>query len=98
MPLRTDSASGAWRIDLSVWVHDAHANLTHWHEELRARLTGEQRAAILRIKTAWHVRPEYPDAVSGLEIYIAVLEGGVRTPEQFGSWLVSGRSGSGPRG
>jgi hypothetical protein len=96
VPLLTDSASGAWRIDLTVWLHDAHANLTRWHEELRARLTAEQRAAILTIKSAWHVRPEYPDTVSGLEIYTAVLEGGVRTPEGFGTWLAgqeSGRSG-----
>jgi hypothetical protein len=93
VPLRTDSASGAWRIDLTLWLHDAHANVTRWHEELRARLTAEQRAAILAIKSVWHLRPEYPDSVSGWEIYTAVLEDGVRTPEQFGSWLGSGRSG-----
>jgi hypothetical protein len=93
LPLVTDSTSGAWRIDLTLWLHDAHVNLTRWHEELRARVTTEQRAAILRIKDAWHVRPEYPDVVSGLEIYTAVVEDGVRTPEQFGSWLAAGNVG-----
>jgi hypothetical protein len=93
VPLLTDSASGAWRIDLTLWLHDDHANLTRWHEELRARLTTEQRAAILTIKNAWRIRPEYPDAVSGLEIYTAVLDGGVRTPEQFGTWLAGGEIG-----
>jgi hypothetical protein len=87
VPLTTDSATGAWRIDLTVWLHDAHANVTQWHEELRARLSAEQRAAILAIKSVWHLRPEYPDAVSGFEIYTAVLEDGVRTPEEFGTWL-----------
>jgi hypothetical protein len=93
VPLLTDSAAGAWRIDLTLWLHDDHANLTRWHEELRARLTAEQRAAILTIKNAWHVRPEYPDAVSGLEIYTAVLDGDVRTPEQFGTWLARAEIG-----
>jgi hypothetical protein len=93
LPLLTDSASGAWRIDLTLWLYDAHVNLTHWHEELRARVTPEQRAAILTIKNAWQVRPEYPDRVSGLEIYTAVLEDGVRTPEQFSSWLATGNVG-----
>ena len=87
VPLVTDSAPGAWRIDLTLWLHDAHANLTRWHEELRARLSSEQRAAILAIKSVWHLRPEYPDQVSGSEIYTAVLEDGVRSPEQFGTWL-----------
>jgi hypothetical protein len=93
VPLLADAAAGAWRIDLTVWLHDPHVNLTRWHEELRARITPEQRAAILTIKSAWHVRPEYPDAVSGFEIYTAVIEGGVRTPEQFGSWLAGTESG-----
>jgi hypothetical protein len=93
VPLLTDSASGGWRVDLTVWLYDAHVNLTRWHEELRARVTAEQRAAILTIKSAWHMRPEYPDAVSGLEIYTAVLEGGVRTPEQFGTWLARAETG-----
>jgi hypothetical protein len=88
VPLVTDDASGAWRIDLTVWLHDAHADVTRWHEELRARLTAEQRATILAIKDVWHRRPEYPDEVSGLEIYTAVLEGGVTTPEEFAAWLV----------
>jgi hypothetical protein len=35
----------------------------------------------------WHRRPEYPDAVGGLEVYTAVLEHGVRTPEEFAAWL-----------
>ncbi len=98
LPLVTGPASGAWRLDLTLWLYDDHAHLTRWHEELRGRLTPEQRAAILWIKSAWHGRPEYPDAVGGSDIYAAVLEGGVRTPEDFGMYLVaaqSGRPGSG---
>ncbi|MFK3978963.1 hypothetical protein ACI2K4_01155 [Micromonospora sp. NPDC050397] len=66
--------------------HD-HANVTAHHRELAAALTDEQRLRILRIKDAWHRRPEYPGEVSGFEIYTAVLEHGVATPEEFGAWL-----------
>jgi hypothetical protein len=78
---------GAWRVDLSVWLHDDHASVTAWHEALRDRITAEERGAVLRVKDAWHRRPDYPDQVSGLDIYTAVLEHDVRTPDQFAAWL-----------
>jgi hypothetical protein len=80
-------AYGPWRVDLSIWLHDLHTNVTRWHEELRGRVTPEQRLAILTVKDVWCRRPEYPDEVSGLQIYTAVLDHGVRTPEEFGAWL-----------
>jgi hypothetical protein len=83
-------ALGAWRIDLSIWLYDDHRNVTDWHHDLRTKLTAEQRRAILRIKDVWHRRPEYPDEISGLEIYTAVLEHGVRTPEDFAAHLAKG--------
>jgi hypothetical protein len=79
--------SGTWRLDLTFWLHDAHENVTAWHQQLRDSLTPEERSAILRIKDVWHRRPEYPATVSGFEIYTAVLQHGVRSPEQFEDWL-----------
>jgi hypothetical protein len=76
-----------WQIDLSIWLHDDHANVTEWHVALAERITPDQRLAVLRIKDVWHRRPEYPGEVSGLEIYTAVLDHGVRTPAQFEQWL-----------
>jgi hypothetical protein len=35
----------------------------------------------------WHRLPSYPDQVSGWEIYAAVLNDGVRTAAEFGTWL-----------
>jgi hypothetical protein len=61
--------------------------VTAWHEELRDRITAEQRRAVLRIKDVWHRLPAYPDRVGGLEIYTAVLDHAVRTPEQFAAWF-----------
>jgi hypothetical protein len=76
-----------WRIDLTLWLNDPHVNLTVWHENLRDTVTGEQRAAVLRIKDVWHRLPSYPDQVGGLQIYTAVLDHGVRTPQEFATWL-----------
>ena len=76
-----------WRVDLSIWLHDPHTNVTDYHRHLAVSLTEEQRLTILRIKDVWHRRPEYPDEVSGFDIYTAVLQYGVTTPEQFAAWL-----------
>ena len=87
VPITVDRAGRAWRIDLTLWLHDPHLNVTRWHEELRERITAEQRTAVLRIKEVWHWRPAYPDQVGSLGIYTAVIDDGVRTPRQFAAWL-----------
>jgi hypothetical protein len=68
-------------------IYDDHAHVTEFHRRPAATLGDEQRLRILRIKDVWHRRPEYPDLVGGFDIYTAVLEHGVRTPEEFGAWL-----------
>jgi hypothetical protein len=92
LPITLLRGDASWRIDLTLWLHDAHADVTGWHEALRNRITADQRRAVLRIKDVWHRRPDYPDHVSGMEIYTAVLEHGVRTPERFAEWLIERRS------
>ena len=87
VPFTVERAGHSWQIDLTLWLHDAHVNVTRWHEELRERITAEQRSAVLRIKEVWHRRPSYPDQVGGLDIYTAVIDDGVRTPRQFATWL-----------
>jgi hypothetical protein len=73
----------AWKLDVSVWTSGAPAEVERYQEALAARLDGETRLAILRLKDAWHTRPEYPERVGGFEIYRAVLDHGVRTPEEL---------------
>jgi hypothetical protein len=87
VPITVDRAGHCWRIDLTLWLHDLHLNVTRWHDELRENITAEQRSAVLRIKDVWHQRPTYPDQVGGLDIYTAVIDDGVRTPRQFAAWL-----------
>jgi hypothetical protein len=91
VPFTVERAGQSWRIDLTLWLHDAHLNVTRWHEELRERITPGQRSAVLRIKDVWHRRPDYPDQVGGLDIYTAVIDDGVRTPDQFAAWLADHR-------
>lgn len=86
LPTFVQRGARLWRLDLTVWLRDDHTNVTVWHEQLRDTITAEQRSAVLRIKDVWHRRPEYPDVVSGMEIYTAVLEHGVRTAQQFAAW------------
>jgi hypothetical protein len=87
VPILLERAAGIWRLDLSLWLHDIHDNITAWHHELRNKITDEQRAAVLRIKDVWFRLPSYPDEIGGFEIYTAVMEDGVRTPEEFRDWL-----------
>jgi hypothetical protein len=55
---------------------------------LRSKITDEQRAAVLRIKDVWFRLPSYPDLIGGFDIYTAVIDDCVRTPQEFRSWLV----------
>jgi hypothetical protein len=87
VPLLVNRADGTWRVDLTLWLHDPHQNVTDWHQALRESITDEQRAAVLRIKDVWHRSPSYPDQVGGLEIYTAVIDDGVTTPLEFRDWL-----------
>ena len=73
----------SWKID--VWFvadADRQPDLRHIRE-FGPRLTPETRSAILDIKQAWVKRPEYGDSVRSVDIYTAVLDRGVRTPEEF---------------
>jgi hypothetical protein len=89
VPIALSRDDRMWRVDLTLWLNDPHLNLTAWHENLRDTVTAEQRGAILRIKDVWHRSPNYPDQIGGTEIYTAVLDDGVRTPEEFGTWLTA---------
>jgi hypothetical protein len=87
VPFQIERRGSVWQLDLSLWLHDLHQNVTGWHQALRHKITDEQRAAVLRIKDVWFRLPSYPAQIGGLEIYTAVIEQGVRTPEEFRVWL-----------
>ena len=61
-----DRGAGIWCLDITLWLHDLHRNITTWHQALRDKITDEQWAAVLRIKDVWHRLPIYPDQIPGL--------------------------------
>ena len=81
-------AGHEWKIDLSFWLSDAPRNQLAYLEYLARQLTDETKLAILWIKDVWSHLPTYPYQVGGTDIYDAVLEHRVRTPEQFRAYLL----------
>ncbi len=72
-----------WKLD--IWFVEDESkqpDLRHLTEIL-PRLTQETREAIINIKKEWINRPEYGNKVTSYSIYIAVLDKGVRTIEDF---------------
>jgi hypothetical protein len=51
------------------------------------RLTPKIRRTILSLKSLWFEHPSYRHVVYSTDIYDAVLEHGVATPEQFERYL-----------
>jgi len=72
-----------WKLDITIWTNGAPADVERYQHELVERLDDETRLAILRLKDLWHTRPEYPEVVGGFEICEAVLDRGVRTPDEL---------------
>jgi hypothetical protein len=86
--LRYRSPAGKdWTIDLwFVDEPDRQPDLAHLRT-LPGRLTPTTRAAIIRIKDSWWNHPKVQPSVSSHDIYSAVLDGDVRTVDQFVQWL-----------
>ncbi|MEF3302135.1 hypothetical protein [Paenibacillus sp. GYB003] len=83
-----ESGSGdKWELD--IWFVDEpekQPDLQHLRT-MPERLTPAAIVAILRIKTVWAARAEYGKQVKSFDIYTAVLDNHVRTPDEFERWL-----------
>ncbi|MCB2192556.1 MAG: hypothetical protein KQI62_13380 [Deltaproteobacteria bacterium] len=79
-----DEQGDIWDIDNWLVAHDhPNAGLADGlAKALEAKLTTEQRLAVLSIKSA----QESTDKARGVDIYKAVMAGGVSTPEEFLRW------------
>jgi hypothetical protein len=76
-----------WNLDL-WFLRDGTTQFDLEHlRTLLPRLDHKTRAAILRIKEALAGSPTYGREVHGYDVYAAVLDGGVRTPEELAAWL-----------
>jgi hypothetical protein len=78
-----------WKIDLSFFFSEQMLGALDHLDWLQRELTEETRLAILWIKDIWHRLPAYPYQVGGYEMYDAVLNAGVRTPDEFDAYLIA---------
>lgn len=76
-----------WKIDISFWLSNAPRREAEQTAALIQQLTPETRLAILWLKDIWHRLPSYRDQVLSIDIYDAVLQHGVRTPDEFDTYL-----------
>lgn len=87
---RTDAdidSSSEWNLDL-WFLREGTTQFDLQHiESLPPRLSAEVRLAILRIKEARHERSAEDGRVRSYEIYEAVLDHGVTSPEEFSAYL-----------
>lgn len=77
------------RWSLDIWFVDdpeKQPDLRHLRT-LPGRLNEEAVLSILRIKTVWASKAEYGKQVKSFDIYTAVLDNHVRTPDEFERWL-----------
>lgn len=82
-----------WKVD--IWFvdePDRQPDLEHVRM-MPDRLTDETRLRILAIKDEWADRPEYGKTVRSFDIYTAVLDDGVESPDRFQAWLDGRKSG-----
>lgn len=89
-----DGTSGGepWKIDCWFLPLDAPRPEFALIDRVRRELTDETRLAILWIKDVWHRLPAYRDTVLSVDIYEAVLDYGVRSPDEFRAWLQERRN------
>jgi hypothetical protein len=80
-------AGEMWKIDCWFLRDDPPRPEVAQIDRLHRDLTDETRLAILRVKDAWCHHPSYRDTVLSVDIYDAVLDHGIRTPEAFRAWL-----------
>jgi hypothetical protein len=87
-------ANDVWNLDLWFLLEGTtQFDLLHV-ESLPRRLTREARLAVLRIKEAMHGLPAYGSEVHGYDVYAAVLDHGVTTPDEFQAFLAQREPGS----
>lgn len=82
-----DERGDLWDIDNWLVAHDhPNAGLADGlAAALEAKLTTEQRLAVLTIKSA----QDRANKARGVDIYKAVMTGGVTTPEEFERWRLA---------
>ena len=75
--------AAAWKIDVWASSREDFEPVKRFCDRIGERLTPETREAILAIKSAVCQHPEYRRGFTSADIYKAVLDRGMRRPEEF---------------
>jgi hypothetical protein len=83
--------TGEWKID--IWAMDSEQFYLYKQEseELKANIDFERRNLILLIKGIVCKNPDYRKTLHSIDIYKAVIEGGVKSIGEFEKWLVDNK-------
>ena len=82
------TAEEVWRIDCWFVPLDAPRPEFALMDRLQQELTEETRLAVLSIKDVWCRHPDYlSHKVCSTDIYNAVLDANIRSPDEFATWL-----------
>lgn len=93
LPIKEQSSKSdkIWKID--IWflkTENKKGSLKTW--EIKNKLTDDNRKIILEIKNSLWQNPKYKKIITSMDIYIAVLDKGVKNLEDFKKYLLeSGR-------
>jgi hypothetical protein len=82
-----DERAGGWKIDVWQTGREGFESARRFGETIASRLTEENRAVILAVKSECWPHPQYRRGFSSADIYAAVLDRRVRSPEDFWSDL-----------
>ena len=76
-----------WKIDIR-FVEDSLARAEKYIDEIRSRLNDKNKQIILEIKNIICTHPKYINKeIFGVDVYRAVLDGGVNNFEEFKKYL-----------
>ena len=75
-----------WKIDVR-YLNSADAWAEDDLKQIKSKLTEDKIKKILEIKTAFHNHPKYRKEFSGYDIYNAVLDKNISTPQEFSNYL-----------
>jgi hypothetical protein len=78
---------GAWKIDIWAIGEKECSERVQFCEKLSDRITGENRHAIMEIKSSCWTDPSYRKSYTSKDIYEAVLENGIRNVESFKKYM-----------
>lgn len=82
-----------WNVDIWFLDDDRFMANQDWLRTTYEAMTPKRRDSIVAIKQSLLARGVYPTERSSMDVYTAVLDGGVHDVEEFNAWVEHSRAG-----